>query len=206
MTDVRATSFGQDYELSVVDRFGTWLSRRRLLKELGPTEGRILADVGCGYDVRFGTSLLPGLGALIAVDVSLNPQIIEQSGISGVVGVLPGALQVIESHSVDLVVLNSVLEHLDEPVQTLQELRRIVRPSSGVVFVNVPTWLGKVGLETSAFRLKLSPSSEIDDHRRYYSARQLWQSLRDGGFLPSEMKVRRHKFGLNVYGVCRPRG
>ena len=175
------------------------------MKVLGTVDGKVLADVGGGFDARFGSSLLHRLGTLIVVDVALNTKLLEQPNVVGVVGILPSALAGIESNSVDLVVLNSVLEHLDEPIETLIELKRIVRPSTGIVFVNVPTWFGKLGLETSAFRFKLSPSIEIDDHRRYYSAKQLWQSLRDAGFLPSEMRVRRHKFGLNVYGVCKPR-
>ncbi len=59
MTGTRDSSFGQDYELSVVDRFGMWLSTRRLMKVLGSIDNKTLADIGCGYDVRFGASLLP---------------------------------------------------------------------------------------------------------------------------------------------------
>jgi SAM-dependent methyltransferase len=202
----RETAFGEGYELSIVDRFGTWLSTRRLLKVLGRLDDKTLVDIGCGYDARFGVGLLPRLERLVAVDVSLNSDLVAHPKVTAIVGSLPGALAELDDQCADLVVLNSVLEHLDQPIETLSEIRRIVRASGGIVFVNVPTWLGKVALETSAFRLKLSPALEIDDHRRYYSARQLWQSLRDAGFMPSEMKVRRHKFGLNVYAVATPGG
>jgi SAM-dependent methyltransferase len=202
----RETAFGEGYELSIVDRFGTWLSTRRLLKVLGRPDHKTLVDIGCGYDARFGVGLLPRLERLVAVDVSLNSDLVAHPKVTAIVGSLPDALAELDDHCADLVVLNSVLEHLDHPTETLSEIRRIVRASGGIVFVNVPTWLGKVALETSAFRLKLSPALEIDDHRRYYSARQLWQSLRDAGFMPSEMKVRRHKFGLNVYAVATPGG
>jgi SAM-dependent methyltransferase len=204
VTGTRETAFGEGYDLSIVDRFGTWLSSRRLMKVLSGVDHKTLADIGCGYDARFGVSLLPRLDRLVAVDVSLNNDLVAHSKVTGIVGSLPDALGELDDHCVDFVVLNSVLEHLDHPIETLAELRRIVRPNGGIVFVNVPTWLGKVALETSAFRLKLSPALEIDDHRRYYSARQLWQSLRDAGFMPSELKVRRHKFGLNVYAVATP--
>ena len=176
------------------------------MKVLGRLDHKTLVDIGCGYDARFGVGLLPRLDRLIAVDVSLNSELVALPKVTGIVGLLPDALAQLGDHSVDYVVLNSVLEHLDQPIETLSEIRRIVRPNGGIVFVNVPTWLGKVALETSAFRLKLSPALEIDDHRRYYSARQLWQSLRDAGFMPSELKVRRHKFGLNAYAVGTPGG
>ena len=204
--ETRAASFGEGYRLSYVDRLGTWLSSRRLKSVLGNVRDATLTDIGCGYDARFGMSMIDETASLIAVDVSLSPTVRSHPRVFGIVGQVPAALGQIATGSVRCVVMNSVLEHLDEPIETLRELRRIADPTQGVVFVNVPTWLGKRALEMSAFRLGLSPVAEIDDHRRYYSTRELWTSLRAAGFLPSETKVRLHKFGLNVYGVCRRRG
>lgn len=204
--ETRSVSFGEGYRLSHVDRLGTWLSSRRVKSVLGDVRDTTVADVGCGYDARFGMSLIDEVASLFAVDVSLNGSVGAHPRVTPIIGQLPGALGQIATGSVQCVVMNSVLEHLDEPIETLRELRRIAEPTKGVVFVNVPTWLGKRALETSAFRLGLSPVAEIDDHRRYYSKRELWTSLRSAGFLPSEITVRSHKFGLNVYGVCRRRG
>jgi Methyltransferase domain len=203
--EVRAASYGEGYRLTVVDRFGTWLSQRRLKSALGATGGSTIADVGCGFDARFGMSLIGDVAGMIAVDVSLSDKVLACRTVTGLVGPLPDVLHQIPTGSVSHVVLNSVLEHLDEPIETLRELRRIAEPTTGVVFVNVPTWLGKRALEASAFRFGLSPRAEIEDHRRYYSKRELWMSLREAGFMPSEIKVRTHKFGLNAYGVCRVR-
>jgi Methyltransferase domain len=170
---------------------------------LGDIRGSTLADVGCGYDARFGMSLMNDLSRLIAVDVSLSDIVRECPSVSALVGPLPEVLLQVPTGSVRHVVMNSVLEHLDEPIETLRELRRIADPAAGVVFVNVPTWLGKRALEMSAFRFHMSPAAEIEDHRRYYSKRELWMALREAGFLPSQIRVRTHKFGLNAYGVCR---
>jgi SAM-dependent methyltransferase len=200
---VREASFGEGYRLTAVDRFGTWLSQRRLLRVFGDVRSRVVADVGCGYDARFGMSLMGEIKQLIAVDVSLSETVCSYPRVTGLVGALPDVLCQIPTGSIDRTVMNSVLEHLDEPIETLRELRRITQRSGGVVFVNVPTWLGKRALEMSAFKLGLSPVAEIEDHRRYYSRRELWMALRDAGFMPSEIKVRSHKFGLNVYGVGR---
>jgi len=200
--ETRTSSFGEGYKLSVVDRLGTWLSSRRLFSVCRDLDGKVLADIGCGFDARFGSSVLGRLDRLIAVDVSLSPAVLNNERITAVTGMLPDALNAIPTSSVDFVIMNSVLEHLVEPHEVLVELRRIARADSGVVFVNVPTWLGRIALETSAFRFKLSPKLEIDDHKRYYTARQLWQAMRDAGFMPSEMRVRRHKFGLNAYALC----
>lgn len=204
--ELRQSSFGEGYRLSPVDRLGSWLSQRRLRSVLGNVRDTTLADIGCGYDARFGMSLIDDIARLVAVDISLNPNLEAHPRVTRIVGALPAIIHSVGSGSVHSVVMNSVLEHLDEPIETLCELRRIADPEMGVVFVNVPTWLGKRALETSAFKFGLSPASEIEDHRRYYSKRELWMSLRAAGFLPSEIRVRTHKFGLNVYGVCRRHG
>jgi SAM-dependent methyltransferase len=203
VAELRAASFGEGYRLTVVDRFGTWLSQRRLRSVLGDVRSSVVADIGCGYDARFGMSLMDDVARLIAVDVSLSEAVCSYPRVTGLVGPLPDVLMQVPSGSVRHVVMNSVLEHLDQPIETLCELRRIAEPAGGVVFVNVPTWMGKRALETSAFKFGLSPASEIEDHRRYYSKRELWMALRRAGFMPSEIKVRTHKFGLNAYGVCR---
>jgi SAM-dependent methyltransferase len=200
--DTRTASFGEGYRLSPVDRFGTWLSQHRLRRILGDVRSSVVADIGCGYDARFGMSLIGEIKELVAVDVSLSDAVRGNPRVTAVVGTLPAALGSVPTGAVRHAVMNSVLEHLDEPIETLRELRRITQ-SGGLVFVNVPTWLGKRALETSAFKFGMSPAAEIEDHRRYYSRRELWMSLREAGFLPSEITVRRHKFGLNVYGVCR---
>jgi SAM-dependent methyltransferase len=202
--EVRSASYGEEHRLSLVDRFGTWLSLRRLRSVLGDVRGTTVADIGCGYDARFGMSLIDEVSGLLLVDISVNPALSGHPRVAAVIGALPDVLGTIPTGSVRNVVMNSVLEHLDEPIETLRELRRVSDPS-GVLFVNVPTWLGKRALETSAFRFGLSPSGEIDDHRRYYSKRELWMSLRQAGFKPSEITVRTHKFGLNAYGICRKR-
>jgi len=72
-----------------------------------------------------------------------------------------------------------------------------------MLMINVPTWRGKKFLEFSAFRLGLSPASEIDDHRMYYDGRDLWPLLVKGGFKPSLIQMRYHKFGLNLFALVQ---
>ena len=96
----------------------------------------------------------------------------------------------------------SVLEHLWEPGLALTHFRRLVRPG-GVLAINVPSWRGKRALEFSAFRLGLSPASEMDDHKRYYDPRDLWPLLVAARFVPHGIRCFRHKFGLNTFAVCK---
>ena len=68
--------------------------------------------------------------------------------------------------------------------------------------LNVPTWRGKYFLELSAFRFGLSPKVEMNDHKMYYNQRDLWPLLVRAGFRPSEIRLRYHKFGLNLFAAA----
>ena len=199
---VRSTAFGQDRQLSVVDRFGTWLSARAIRRHAGNLAGKRLGDVGCGYDARFVRTVLGELDSAVLVDVSLAPDLDSHPKVRAIQGRLPDALEEIEDGSLDVVLCISVLEHLAAPLDALRNLRRVLRPG-GVCILNVPSWRGKRFLELSAFRLHLSPAEEMDEHKRYYDPRDLWPLLVEAGFLPSRIKCHRHKFGLNTLAVCR---
>lgn len=202
MSSTRTESFGQAYRPTVVDNFGIWLSSRRIRQAFGSFSGLILADIGCGYRATFTRSLLPELQRAIVVDVSLSPDLARDSKVTAIEGCLPDALAGVADASVDAVLCNNIVEHLWDPVATLRGCRRITRPGGGV-FVNVPNWRGKWFLEFSAFTLGLSPVAEMNDHKMYYGPRDLWPLLVRAGFLPQNISMGTHKFGLNTYAVCR---
>ncbi len=187
--------------MTVVDRAGVWLSDRRIRRIAG-VDGKRVADIGCGYHARFAMRLQPVASAVTLLDVALSPDLADVPNVRCIVGSLPEALSELESESVDLLVCNSVLEHLWEPLRSLQEFWRILSPG-GACFINVPSWMGKRFLEFSAFRLGLSPAVEMDDHKNYYDPRDLWPLLVRAGFTPRGIACHRHKFGLNTYAVCR---
>ena len=95
-----------------------------------------------------------------------------------------------------------MLEHVADAPGLLREVKRLLAPG-GVALVNVPSWRGKTFLELSAFRLGLSPASEMDDHKMYYDVRDLWPLLVQAGFRPSRLRCFGHKFGLNTFAVCK---
>lgn len=199
---VRSAAFGQDRPLSVVDRYGTWLSARAIKRHVGNLAGKRLGDFGCGYDARFVRSVLDELESAVLVDVSLAPALVSHPRVMAIQERLPDALDEIGDGSLDVVLCISVLEHLADPLDSLRAFHRVLRPG-GVGLFNVPTWRGKRFLELSAFRLHLSPADEMDEHKRYYDPRDLWPLLVEAGFLPSRIKCHRHKFGLNTFAVCR---
>jgi 2-polyprenyl-3-methyl-5-hydroxy-6-metoxy-1,4-benzoquinol methylase len=197
----RVESFGQQHRLTPVDRFGIWLSARQL-RRYARFAGKRVGDIGCGYHANFARTVLDEAAHVRLIDLSLSADLKRHPKITATEGRLPEALAAIPSESLDVVLCVSVLEHLWEPVRTLLELRRMLAPG-GVCLLNVPSWRGKRFLEYSAFRLGLSPSAEMDDHKMYYDVRDLWPLLIQAGFRPSGIQSFPHKFGLNTFAVCR---
>lgn len=201
----RAGSYEQHRAHSPVDRFGVWLSARALRREVPSFAGKSVGDFGCGYQARFVQSVLDEIEWAVLVDVALAPDLKADRRITAIEGALPDALRRVEAASLDVVLCVNVLEHLWEPLETLVQMRRVTAPG-GTCLVNVPSWRGKWFLEFSAYRLRLSPAEEIDDHKAYYDPEDLCPLLVKAGFLRHNISCRSHKFGLNTFATCRVDG
>jgi SAM-dependent methyltransferase len=195
----RQESYGQ-YGVSLVDRFGVWLSSRAIRRSLGDRRDLCALDLGCGYHARLLRALRPHLRSGVGVDVQISPEARGEPGFSYVENSIDEALPAVADDSFDLILFISVLEHLWRPAWALAHCRRILRPD-GLLLINVPTWRGKYFLEFSAFRLGTSPAVEMDDHKMYYDQRDLWPLLVAAGFKPSRIRLKYHKFGLNLFAA-----
>jgi len=193
-------SYGQR-GLSLVDRFGVWLSQRALRRHLPGRSDLEVLELGCGYHATQLIALEPLLRRGIGVDFKVAPELKGRARYTFFEGAIEEALLQLEGEQVDVVMLISVLEHLREPQFALESAWRMLKPS-GVLLINVPTWLGKAFLELSAFRLRLSPKVEMDDHKMYYDKRDLWPLLVRAGFKPSQIHLHYHKFGLNLFAAA----
>jgi SAM-dependent methyltransferase len=194
-------SYGQR-GLTLADRVGVWLSRRAIRRYLPNRNDLEVLELGCGYRATQLIALKPKLKRGIGVDFQIAPELQTLERFTFHQGPIEEVLPKLESETVDVVMLISVLEHLVEPQFVLQSAWRLLKPS-GLLLINVPTWVGKRFLELSAFRLGLSPKVEIDDHKMYYGKRDLWPMLVRSGFKPSQIHLRYHKFGLNLFAVVR---
>lgn len=193
--------YGQK-KLSFIDRFGVWLSQRAISRELPDRRDLEVLDLGCGFHAAQLAALAPRLKRGTGVDFRLAPDLARLPAFTFHEGAIEETLPKLAGQTFDAVMLISVIEHLRDPLLVLEAVRDLLKPS-GVLLVNVPTWRGKAFLEFFAFRLGLSPKVEMDDHKMYYDKRDLWPLLVRAGFKPSLIKLRYHKFGLNLFAVAQ---
>lgn len=196
---MRNKSYGQGYQLSLVDKFGVYLSTREVVNFVKKVKPKTIIDIGCGYDAILLQKLKTFSNDLTGVDLDTNKKI---KGIKFIDKHVTDNLNFLKTQSADLVILNSVLEHLEFDSEILKEVNRILK-KDGWIFINVPSWLGKSFLEFSAFKLGLSPIEEIDDHKMYYNKKDLWPILVKAGFKPKDIKISYHKFFLNTKAYAK---
>lgn len=201
MSERSEESYGQQ-GLSFIDRLGVWLSQRAIRRYLPRRNDLQVLELGCGYRAAQLLALGPRLKQGIGVDFRIAPELKTLERFSFHEGTIEETLPKLTSETMDAVMLISVLEHLAEPQFALESAWRLLKPS-GLLLINVPTWVGKRFLEFSAFRLGLSPKVEMDDHKMYYGKRDLWPILVRSGFEPSQIRLRYHKFGLNLFAAAR---
>lgn len=195
---MRAEAFAQDGKITFLDKFGRSLSSRMIKKAVGISKDKVILDIGCGYDVGMTYPALSDAKTIIAIDVDINPELeLKNPNIRSIRKYLPEALDEIENSSVDILVANNILEHLNDPVETLNIALKKCKPET-TFFINVPSWRGKFFLELAAFKFGMAPFSEMDDHKVYYSKNELWKLLVDAGLKPHQIKIKSHKFGLNT--------
>ena len=169
-------SYGQR-GLTVADRLGVWLSQRAIRRYLPRRNDLEVLELGCGYHAAQLVALSRTLKRGIGVDFHIAPELQRLERFTFHEGTIEETLPKLESETVDVVMLISVLEHLAEPQFAIQSAWRLLRPS-GLLLVNVPTWLGKRFLGVLCFPAR--PQSESRDGRSQNVLRQT-RSLADPG-------------------------
>ncbi len=198
----RTSSYGEQ-GLSLVDRFGVYLSKRMILRQLRRQKDLTVLDIGCGYHAKLLTTLSPNIREGIGIDLSISDQAKSIPNLSFVEDNIENVLPSLPKNYFDLIFLISVLEHLWQPQQILSYCNEMLKPG-GMLLFNVPTWRGKYFLEYSAFTLGTSPACEMEDHKMYYNQQEIWPLLVQSGFKPSQIHLKYIKFGLNLFGrVCK---
>ncbi|HUE24719.1 MAG TPA: class I SAM-dependent methyltransferase [Bryobacteraceae bacterium] len=184
------------YGSSFVDRLRTRLVQREILKRLPRAGSLRVLDLGCGYHATCLKAILKATGDRLIEGVGVDFNVSEESRrhprLNFVISSVEEALPELPENAFEAVLFVSVLEHLWDPIQSLGKCFRVLKPG-GRLLVNVPTWYAKPILEMSAFKLGASPACEMDDHKMYYSKRDLWPLLVRAGFKPSRIRLQYRK-------------
>jgi SAM-dependent methyltransferase len=168
--------------------------------------GRQLVPAECLRDHALIESRLKARGSLL-VGLDLDPLALRQNRactyrLLGTVAALPFA-----SGAYDLVTGNMLFEHLDQPLQALVEIRRVLRPG-GHLLVHTPNLFGIRSLAARAIPNRFHPwivrrlegRSEHDVHPTHFSFNrrgQIERALRAAGFARWRIE---YVASANLYG------
>jgi SAM-dependent methyltransferase len=138
----------------------------KICRELDATRPRIL-DVGCGTGANL--ELLGKYGEAFGVDIS--PDALAFCRARGLENVRQGEAEKLpyEDESFDLVTGLDVVEHLDDDVAGLKEMRRVLRPN------------GRVLLFVPAFMFLWGVQDDVSHHRRRYTIPALRRAVEAAG-------------------------
>lgn len=183
-----------------VDRLRTRLVQREILKRLPRTGGLRVLDLGCGYHATYLKAIGKRLAEGVGVDFHVSEESRRHPRLSFVTSSVEDALPELPSNAFDAVLFISVLEHVRNPAECLSHCHRVLK-AGGRLLVNVPTWYAKPVLELSAFKFGTSPACEMDDHKMYYSKRDLWPLLVRAGFRPSRIRMHYQKLCMILFST-----
>jgi len=152
-----------------------YVGRRRIIQSLVEricatlnTPNPNILDVGCGTGANL--KMLAAYGKTEGVDIS--EQAVEFCRQRGLDSVMLGAAEQLPyaNESFDLVISLDVIEHLDDDVAGLQEMRRVLRPD------------GRLLLFVPAFMFLWGVQDDVSNHRRRYTLPSLLKAVEAAGF------------------------
>lgn len=141
---------------------------RKFKQERPQSERPHILDVGCGTGANL--ELLGQYGEAEGVDVSIDA--LQFCRARGLEKVRQGEAEKLpyEDGAFDLVTALDVVEHLDDDLAGLREMRRVLRPG------------GRALLFVPAFMFLWGVQDDVSHHRRRYTLKELRRVLREAGY------------------------
>ena len=191
-----------EYGSTFMDRLRLRLVGRSIFKRIPAGSDLKALDLGCGFHAKYLRAIAPRLAEGVGVDFSVSGECRSDPKLRFLLTSVESALEELPESAFDVILFISVLEHIWTPEECLRHCHRVLK-TGGVLLINVPTWWAKPVLELSAFRFGTSPACEMDDHKMYYSKRDLWPMLVRAGFKPSRIRLNYEFLGMTLFSVAR---
>ncbi|MGD9581982.1 MAG: methyltransferase domain-containing protein [Vampirovibrionia bacterium] len=156
----------------------------------------VICDIGCGYSGLFLKSIASYISKGIGIDKRVEES--KDDKLIFINNDLDNALS-LDSLSVDCVTLLAVIEHVNKPLELLEEIYRILKPG-GKIVLTTPSPASKYVLEFLSFKLKLIDEELIKEHKYYFNKKELQDSLKKIGFKSIEIKY--FEFKYNILAVA----
>jgi ubiquinone/menaquinone biosynthesis C-methylase UbiE len=154
------------------EQFGASIFKREVLKLLSPES--TIVDIGCGRKAKFLRSLSSRVKKAYGIDLDVHETIVD-----GNLQIMNGNAEAIPlpDHSVDVITMIDVVEHLCNPERVFRECKRILKPGGSLISIAPcklypPTAVGRL-IPYRMRRLvnRIVTSTEIEDtFPAYYKA------------------------------------
>ena len=158
-------------------------------------DGSIILDIGCGENFWFIKSNKDKFKYSFGIDKRAWPFETPDLKISNYDIDAQGDLPISEN-SVDQVFITAVLEHLNHPAEVLSKIYKVLK-MGGELLLTTPTTASKPVLEFLAFKLGIIDRREIEDHKYYFSKKELLTLLKTVGF--GNVKHQYFELGFNHF-------
>jgi len=176
---------------SLLDKFLRWWRFKKVVRFI--PKGSVVCDVGCGREAYFLKKISNILEKGIGIDEKIDGY--TDSKIKTIKTNISEHIP-LESGSCDVVTMTAVLEHLSNPEEILKDSYRVLK-EDGRLILTTPLPRAKFILEFLAFQLKLIDRGEIEDHKNYFSPKEIKEMLCQSGFDKKRIKISLFEFSLN---------
>ena len=167
----------------------------KVLPEIKEYNNCKLLDIGCGWDAKFLKSIEKYISFGVGVDFKAPD--IKSDKLKTINLTITDTLP-FDNESFDVVTMLAVLEHLEYPLEILNEINRVLK-KGGVLILTVPSVWSQPILEFLAFKLGVINKNEILDHKLYHNRLSIEFFARKSDFI-----VKKHKyfqFYMNNFAV-----
>lgn len=167
----------------------------KVIKHIDP--GTKVLDIGCGVSAIFLKTLSNKIEQGYGLDFKVETETPENIHVqqSYLTDRLP-----FEDNFFDYVTMLAVLEHIEQDIDILKEIKRVLKPNGKLILTVPSTWSQPV-LEFLAFKMKIVSATEIADHKRYYNFKSLHKSIiEDAGF--TSMSHRYFQLRMNNFCIA----